>query len=319
MGYDVEAETIHEDRGACLVSCSKNVDTQVFFCDRIKETEKLRGIRRMMLRRIIVADDEAIQRNMLSKILEKITPDSEIVTCIHGQEAYDAICENGADLLITDISMPVMDGMELIQKVSREFVKTKVVLISAYQEFDYAQKAIQCGVKEYLIKPFRVDDVRKLIERIEEELCNENEKDQRLNQYNIMLEVSRKQEYGKNLYQLVTGAKKAEHMNNPVYDTLRTEGVLVIIRWKAARKTMQSVTGMRESQQEMLIDDLKDTFLNADFLMLDGGLDQTERRLALFVPENSTDEVVSKLEKILNKAQQNGIFFWGGYRKSAVI
>lgn len=130
----------------------------------------------MVLNRIVVVDDEAIQRNMLSAILAKITPESRVTACANGLEAYEHIAENGAELLVTDISMPIMDGLELIERVSAEFPEIRIVLVSAYQEFDYAKKAIQCGVTDYLIKPFRVEEARKLIAKIEKSLEHEQEK-----------------------------------------------------------------------------------------------------------------------------------------------
>ena len=71
----------------------------------------------MILRRIIVADDEILQRNVLTKILKKITPETEITACANGKEVYEELQNNGADLVITDICMPVMDGMELIRQM----------------------------------------------------------------------------------------------------------------------------------------------------------------------------------------------------------
>lgn len=106
----------------------------------------------MNIRKIIIADDESIQRNVLSSVVRKIVPPlTEIEICVNGKEAFEKISKGGTDLLITDIRMPVMDGMELISLVARDFPQIKIILISAYQEFEYAKSAISCGVSEYLV------------------------------------------------------------------------------------------------------------------------------------------------------------------------
>ena len=57
------------------------------------------------------------------------------------------------DILITDIKMPFMDGLELSQMVKKEAPDTKIILLSGYNEFDYAKQAIHIGVTDYLLKP----------------------------------------------------------------------------------------------------------------------------------------------------------------------
>lgn len=266
----------------------------------------------MMIRRIVVADDEAIQRNMLSRILKKIVPEAEIIACANGQEAFEAVGAEYTDLLLTDISMPIMDGMALAEKTAAQFPTVKIVLISAYQEFQYAQKAIRYGVKEYLIKPFRVEDARKLIERVEEELENEHEKIQRLNQYDILLEASRKKEYVKNLYRLLTGGLDANQLQDAAYETLRGQGTVALIRWKIGIQPSKRGTGIRERQQEQLVDSLKARFLEARFVMLESGLDKTERKLALMIPGKTPEKAAGELRELLNRLSQENIFFWGG-------
>ena len=83
----------------------------------------------MNIRKIIIADDESIQRNVLSSVVRKIVPPlTEIEICVNGKEAFEKISKGGTDLLITDIRMPVMDGMELISLVARDFPKLKLFL-----------------------------------------------------------------------------------------------------------------------------------------------------------------------------------------------
>ena len=71
-----------------------------------------------MISKIVLADDETIQRTVLQQIIQKLSPQTQTILCSDGKEALDAVCSEMPDLLITDIRMPVMDGMELIRYVT---------------------------------------------------------------------------------------------------------------------------------------------------------------------------------------------------------
>ena len=116
--------------------------------------------------RVVVADDEVMQRNVLKEIIQKLYPDFEVIACSNGKEVYDILKEKPVDIVLTDIRMPVLGGMELIKLIFNEYSRTKVILISAYQEFEYAQNAIKYKVVEYLIKPFRVSEVQKILKKV---------------------------------------------------------------------------------------------------------------------------------------------------------
>lgn len=146
----------------------------------------------MYIHKIVLADDEGTQRRVLSAIIQKLTPQTQIELCTNGKEAWEKVQEGDTELLITDIRMPVMDGMELIRLVSEAFPKTKIVLISAYQEFEYAKNAITCGVSEYLLKPFRVDDVKKILEKLEAQIRAQRNEGRHNSRYeNLLIKAGR--------------------------------------------------------------------------------------------------------------------------------
>lgn len=84
-----------------------------------------------------------------------------------GEEAYEMIGLYQPEVVITDIRMPGMDGLKLAEIVSREYPHIKLVLISAYNDFEYARKAIQYGVKEYLLKPVMEEEMEEVLIRLE--------------------------------------------------------------------------------------------------------------------------------------------------------
>ena len=118
--------------------------------------------------KILVADDEPTGLNHVCMILEKKCPQYEIMAVAeNGKQALEMIRKERPDILITDIKMPVMDGIELISRVKKEFPEVLSVIVSGYSEFEYAIEAIQSGVCDYLLKPLVPSDMQKLMEQLE--------------------------------------------------------------------------------------------------------------------------------------------------------
>lgn len=118
--------------------------------------------------KILVADDEPTGLNHVCTILEKKCPQYEIMAVAeNGKQALEMIRKERPDILITDIKMPVMDGIELISRVKKEFPEVLSVIVSGYSEFEYAKEAIQSGVCDYLLKPLVPSDMQKLMEQLE--------------------------------------------------------------------------------------------------------------------------------------------------------
>ena len=116
--------------------------------------------------KVLCVDDERIIREGLIGLIDWENYGCEIVfACKNGQEAYDFALRNQVDLIITDVKMPVLNGLELIEKLSKEKKKTKFIVISGFGEFEFAITAMRFGVKHYLLKPYTKE---KLIEAIEE-------------------------------------------------------------------------------------------------------------------------------------------------------
>ena len=95
------------------------------------------------------------------------------------------------DLLITDIRMPFMDGLQLCRLVRERLPQTKIVIISGYDEFSYAQQAIKLGVAEYLLKPISTQDVAAVLQRIAAQFDQERDDAQRRRQLEQQLRASR--------------------------------------------------------------------------------------------------------------------------------
>jgi two-component system response regulator YesN len=120
---------------------------------------------------LLLVDDHPHQLASLTQMIEDASfPDLVILTAESGDEALDLIGKNAVDILLTDIRMPEMSGIELIRKVRGTRRPIRCVLLSGYADFEYAQQALELRTEKYLMKP--VDEaellamLRKLIEEI---------------------------------------------------------------------------------------------------------------------------------------------------------
>lgn len=122
---------------------------------------------------ILVADDEPTGLNHVCMILQKKCPQFDIIAVAeNGKQALELIREKRPDILITDIKMPVMDGISLIREVKKEFPEVLSVIVSGYSDFEYAKDAIRSGVCDYLLKPLVPSDMQRLMEQLEIKLKN---------------------------------------------------------------------------------------------------------------------------------------------------
>ena len=121
--------------------------------------------------RVVLCEDEPLLLMRLRRMLEGLDCGFTVVgTSENGREALAQLAEMGADLLITDIRMPVMDGIELIRKLQEEQPRLECMLISGYGDFEYARTALRLGVCEYLLKPVSEEELRQALTRIRERL-----------------------------------------------------------------------------------------------------------------------------------------------------
>ncbi|WP_426452712.1 response regulator [Paenibacillus sp. S-38] len=116
---------------------------------------------------LLIVDDEKIIRRGLQSIIERQHPSLfSYRFAENGQEALELLRQEPADIMFTDIRMPIMDGIELLERLQDHPVKPEVVLLSGYNDFVYAQKGIRFAVKDYLIKPVKREELFAVLERL---------------------------------------------------------------------------------------------------------------------------------------------------------
>ncbi|MBW1641593.1 MAG: sigma-54-dependent Fis family transcriptional regulator, partial [Deltaproteobacteria bacterium] len=111
--------------------------------------------------RILVVDDEEIARKNLVHILEKVG--YAVVSADSGMRALDLLRDKYFDLVITDLKMEKVDGMEVLKQTKKLQPDTDTVMITGYATVDSAIKALKKGAYHYIAKPYKIDEVRKIV------------------------------------------------------------------------------------------------------------------------------------------------------------
>jgi two-component system response regulator YesN len=126
--------------------------------------------------KVLIIDDEPIIRNGLKTIIDWNKYGFEIVgDAADGIEGLNKCQELKPDLIIADVRMPGMDGLEMIETLQKKDIDCKFIILSAYSDFEYAQKAIELGAKFYILKPIEESELIDKLEKVYETIKNERE------------------------------------------------------------------------------------------------------------------------------------------------
>ncbi|PNV59396.1 DNA-binding response regulator [Clostridium sp. chh4-2] len=128
---------------------------------------------------IVVVEDAKPIREGLANILHRIDSTYQVAgKAADGVEGLKLIKEIKPDLVIMDIQMPDMDGLTMLEKVREEKIDCKVIVLTAYSDFNYAKKAIELGIENYLLKPIKIAELKKALHQVEESLDKERFQEQ---------------------------------------------------------------------------------------------------------------------------------------------
>lgn len=125
--------------------------------------------------KILIVDDEKIERSGIKMLLKNEQINAEIQEAKNGKEALQYILDNPVDILLTDVRMPHMNGIELITEVHKLERGILNVIFSGCNEFEYAKQAIKLGVADYILKPVDPDEFSKTMRRVIEKYEKQQE------------------------------------------------------------------------------------------------------------------------------------------------
>ncbi|MYL32908.1 response regulator [Pontibacillus yanchengensis] len=120
----------------------------------------------MMYKVITVDDEKLIKRSIHALILKNQTGFELVGEAIDGEDALQLCTDLSPDLVITDIRMPKMNGLSFIQKVKEMNTHTQFIVVSGYDEFEYAQTALRFGVVDFLLKPIKPDQFLASLQKV---------------------------------------------------------------------------------------------------------------------------------------------------------
>jgi len=115
------------------------------------------------LKKVLIVDDEETLTWSMAKSLSKDKDKYEVLIANNGREALHLLKANKIDLVITDIRMPDINGLDLLVMIKKEFAETKVIIMTAYGSSDVQKEANQRGSLFYIEKPFEISEIRKII------------------------------------------------------------------------------------------------------------------------------------------------------------
>lgn len=206
-----------------------------------------------MIKVLIVEDEELIRKGIV------LTVDWESLDCqvageaANGEEALKAVQQCKPDLIITDLKMPVLDGIGMLEKLRESGSRIPVIILTAYDTFDYARSALRLGAVDYLLKPFHDGDLENAVQLAKQKLAVQDSP-------NALPGIKKG---GKSKYVQETMAYVAVHYNDPDISvgTLAaylniSEGHLSHIFKKETDSTILSYLTRYRIQQAMLL--LKD-------------------------------------------------------------
>ena len=117
--------------------------------------------------RVVVVEDETMARKGIILTIDWSALDCVIVgEAANGEEGAELVKRLSPDLVVTDVKMPRMDGVEMITKLRAEGCQARFIILTAYSDFKYAQSAVKLGVSDYLLKPLKDGDLEQAVTRI---------------------------------------------------------------------------------------------------------------------------------------------------------
>ena len=126
---------------------------------------------------LIVEDEKMIRQGIKNMIQRSGVPTEVIIECNNGEAALEILKEKEIDVMFTDIRMPKMDGIELVQRMQNLPHQPLTVVISGYDDFSYAVEMLRQGVKEYILKPVDRNQINEIMQKLESEVNRKKEEE----------------------------------------------------------------------------------------------------------------------------------------------
>ena len=142
--------------------------------------------------KILVVDDEKFIRQGIKYMLEEDIKDIQVIVANNGFEALDRMLNHNVDIIITDIKMPIMDGITLISEIRKKYADVPIFVLSGFNEFEYARKCIEYKIEKYILKPVEKEEMIRLVNETIDKLKIEKKEEKKEIINEIKYEVSKR-------------------------------------------------------------------------------------------------------------------------------
>jgi two-component system response regulator YesN len=169
--------------------------------------------------KLILVDDEAdVREGVLSEIDWQANGFQVTDVAENGREALEMVERSAPDVIVTDIRMPFMDGLQLSEQIRRTYPATKIIILTGFDEFEYARKAIHLNIEEFVLKPFSAGDLlsalHKVKGRLDAEMAERENVDSLQEHYRRSLPVLRELFLVSLMTRKLSGVEIQEKMDN---------------------------------------------------------------------------------------------------------
>ena len=187
--------------------------------------------------KVLLVDDEVMIREAIAEKIDWENLGFELVgLCENGKEAIEFIKRNPPELILTDICMPYVDGLELAEYVYENYDQTKVVIISGYDNFEYAKGAIKYRVMEYILKPVTAIELSETLKKVKERLDGERLETQQMDRIKEAYHKSMPLLKERFLNQLIHGKERCDNIEDTLagYDLVIRGAQYAVVQMESA-------------------------------------------------------------------------------------
>jgi len=217
---------------------------------------------------LIIADDEPkVRRRMISMIDWQTLGVALAFQAENGQQAFDAIRNQKIDIALIDINMPYVSGIELIEKIQVVSPETICIIVTGFDEFDYAQRSLQLGVIDYLLKPLQKDSINNAIEKAIQLKKKNEHLSQEVQQAREILKKSIGTLRQIFLHELIKGILSEEEINsqaNLLEMKMKDEIALILMSFELASPSLLSFDENNFEMLNILVQDKLTSNLDKD-------------------------------------------------------
>lgn len=229
--------------------------------------------------KLLIADDETEMRKMLVAYMKQ-DPDIDVIgSASNGEEALMAIQEYHPDIVLTDVCMPKMDGLELLKETAQRGIDVKAIIISGYNEYDYAREAISLGVTDYLLKPFSPLELKNTIDKIKRELNSQKQLAANL------LRMSHRGGRSSELEEFILGGNEIESIKSEVITTSDNYYCVCLMHLPSASE-LESWGTKSLDYMKMIVELLRENYFHKE-LRVDGFCAEDKSIILIFTGSDS--------------------------------